>query len=94
MALSYKARRRWSLFALVVGLPVYIIVAVNLVEMLERPPILVELLIFVVLGVIWALPLKAIFLGVGRPDPDAKPQLAPHMDERADNAASAAGKTE
>ncbi|MEO0911611.1 MAG: DUF2842 domain-containing protein [Pseudomonadota bacterium] len=71
MALSYKARRRLSLLALLVWLPLYIIVAVNVVELFERPPILVELLIFAALGVLWALPLRRIFLGVGREDPDA-----------------------
>ncbi|MBV0912598.1 DUF2842 domain-containing protein [Anianabacter salinae] len=70
MALSYKARRRWSLVLLIVGLPLYIVVAVNVVDLFDRPPILVELLIFVVLGILWALPFKAVFKGVGRPDPD------------------------
>jgi len=69
--LSYKARRIWSIIVLVVGLPLYIIVAVNVVEMFERPSFLVELLIFVVLGIIWMLPLRFVFLGVGRADPDA-----------------------
>lgn len=73
MALSYKTRRRLSLLVLAVGLPVYIVLAVNLVEMFDRPPILVELLIYLVLGVLWALPLRAVFLGVGRADPDAPP---------------------
>ncbi|WP_370159077.1 DUF2842 domain-containing protein, partial [Salipiger bermudensis] len=31
----------------------------------------VELLVYVVLGVLWALPFKFIFKGVGQPDPDA-----------------------
>jgi hypothetical protein len=31
----------------------------------------VELAIYVGLGVIWALPFKAVFKGVGQPDPDA-----------------------
>ncbi len=69
MALSYKARRRWSLFILIIGLPLYIIVAVNLVELFDRPPILVELGIFVVLGILWALPFKFVFKGVGKDDP-------------------------
>lgn len=68
--LSYKARRRWSLFVLAIGLPVYIVVAVNVVEMFDRPPFLVELLIYVVLGVVWAVPLRFVFLGVGKPDPE------------------------
>lgn len=70
--LSYKARRRWSLVVLVLGLPLYIVAAVNLVELFERPGILVELLIYVGLGIIWAVPLRFVFLGVGRPDPDGK----------------------
>ncbi|MEL6209449.1 MAG: DUF2842 domain-containing protein [Pseudomonadota bacterium] len=70
MALSYKARRRWALIILLVGLPVYIILAVNIVELFDRPPIIVELLIFVALGVLWAIPFKFIFKGVGKEDPD------------------------
>lgn len=72
MALSYKARRRWALVILLIGLPVYVVVAVNLVELLGRPPILVELAIYVGLGVLWALPFKFIFKGVGQADPDAE----------------------
>tara|TARA_R110002124_G_scaffold118493_7_gene275830 strand:+ start:1558 stop:1788 length:231 start_codon:yes stop_codon:yes gene_type:complete len=71
MALSYKARRRWSLVILLVGLPIYIITSVTLANMLPRPNILLELLIYVALGVIWILPFKKVFLGVGRADPDA-----------------------
>jgi hypothetical protein len=70
MALSYKARRRWALVILLVGLPVYIVSAVTLVGLLERPGFLVELLIYVALGVVWALPFKFIFKGVGQADPD------------------------
>ena len=72
MALSYKARRRWSLVILLVGLPIYIVAAVNLVAWLGRPPILVELGVYVGLGLIWALPFRAVFRGVGRADPDKK----------------------
>jgi branched-subunit amino acid transport protein len=74
MALSHKTRRRLSLLVLVVGIPIYIVVAVNLVELFDRPPILVELLIYLVLGILWALPLKGVFMGVGRADPDAPPR--------------------
>ncbi|WP_120501899.1 DUF2842 domain-containing protein [Roseovarius sp. EL26] len=69
--LSYKARRRWSLFILLIGMPVYIITAVTIVNMLERPSILVELLVYVGLGIVWILPFKKVFLGVGQADPDA-----------------------
>lgn len=71
MALSYKARRRLSLLILVVGLPIYILLAVLVVSLLPRPNVLVELLIYVVLGIAWALPFKNIFRGVGQADPDA-----------------------
>ncbi len=74
MALSYKARKRWSLFMLVVALPAYIVAAVTLVGLFNRPPILVELGIYIGLGVIWAFPMKAVFKGVGKPDPDAPPE--------------------
>lgn len=71
MALSYKARRRWSLFILVIGLPVYIVACVSLVNLMERPNVLVELLIYVGLGVLWVFPLKFVFKGIGQADPDA-----------------------
>ena len=75
MPLSYKARRRWSLVILLVALPAYIVVTVTVIDILRaqygQPPLLLELLIFVVMGIIWAFPLKKIFLGVGQRDPDA-----------------------
>jgi len=70
MAMSNKSRRRWSLIILLVGLPIYIVVAVNVVNLLERPNILVELVIYVVLGLVWILPFKPIFTGIGKSDPE------------------------
>ncbi len=70
MALSYKARRRWSLIILLVGLPAYIVAAVTIMSTLERPPVWVEFLIYVALGVIWALPFRFVFRGIGKPDPE------------------------
>ncbi|ULB09092.1 DUF2842 domain-containing protein [Cereibacter azotoformans] len=72
MALSYKTRRRLSLLVLVVGMPLYIVAAVTLVGLFDRPPFWLELVIYVALGVVWILPLKPIFIGVGQADPDAK----------------------
>jgi hypothetical protein len=69
--MSYKTRKRLAILILLVGLPLYIVVAVNVVEMFERPGFLVELAVWVTLGIVWALPLKAIFKGVGQADPDA-----------------------
>ncbi|WP_146587625.1 DUF2842 domain-containing protein [Puniceibacterium confluentis] len=71
MALSYKTRRRLSALILLVGLPVYIVVAISVVNWFGRPPILLELLIYLALGLLWALPLKYVFRGVGQADPDA-----------------------
>ena len=57
MALSYKARRRWSLVVLLIGLPVYIVMAVWLMSFFDtRPRIVVEVLIYLGLGVLWAFP--------------------------------------
>ena len=70
MALSYKARRRWSLVILLIGLPLYVVVAVGVIGLFNRPPIWFELLIYVSLGVLWALPFKFIFRGIGQADPD------------------------
>ena len=71
MALSHKARKRWSLVILLVGLPAYIVAAVTVVNWLDRPGLFVELLVYVALGVLWALPFKFIFRGVGQEDPEA-----------------------
>ena len=68
--LSYKARRRLSLLILLVGLPLYIVVAVNLIALFDRPSILVEVLVYLSLGVLWAFPFKYVFSGVGQADPD------------------------
>ena len=72
MALSHKARKRWSLLILIVGLPVWIVTSVTVVNWLDRPPIAVELLVYVALGVVGALPFRAVFRGVGRENPDKK----------------------
>ena len=68
--LSYKARRRLSLLILLVGLPLYIVVAVNVIALFDRPSILVEVIVYVLLGVLWAFPFKYVFRGVGQADPD------------------------
>ncbi|MFN6924985.1 MAG: DUF2842 domain-containing protein [Tabrizicola sp.] len=72
MALSYKARKRWALVILLVGMPIYVVMAVNLIDLIERPSVPVELAIYVGLGFLWALPFRFIFRGIGQADPDAK----------------------
>ena len=74
MALSYKARKRWSLLILLVGMPIYVVVAVNLIDKIDRLPIWAEVPAYLLLGVAWILPFRSVFLGVGQPDPDATPE--------------------
>ncbi len=64
--MSYKMKRRLSLLILLVGLPVYIILIVNLISSFDRPNFVVELLIYLLSGVVWAFPLKSVFRGVGQ----------------------------
>jgi predicted membrane channel-forming protein YqfA (hemolysin III family) len=72
--MSYRARRRWSLAILLIGLPLFIVAAVTSVNWLDarfgRQPIWIEVLVYVALGVIWALPFRAVFRGIGQADPD------------------------
>ncbi len=70
MALSYKARRRWSIFLLLVWLPLYIVIAVTILAFMPTPPKWLELVIYILLGILWALPFKSVFKGIGREDPD------------------------
>lgn len=75
MALSHRSRKRLALLILVVGMPLYVVVAVTLVNWADarfgRLPILAEVAVYVVLGFLWALPFRRVFLGVGQPDPEA-----------------------
>jgi hypothetical protein len=71
MAMSYKARRRWSLVLLLVWLPLYVVLAVSLYAAISPMNKVLEFIYFVVAGVAWALPFKSVFKGIGKPDPDA-----------------------
>ncbi|KGJ12175.1 DUF2842 domain-containing protein [Paracoccus versutus] len=68
--MDLKTRKRWSLVILLVGLPLYILVAVSLVNWMDRTwgrqPILVELAVYVALGILWALPFRKVFTGIGK----------------------------
>lgn len=71
MTLSLKARKRWSLVILLIGMPLYVLVAWGAMGWLfpdpeNRPHVLIELAIYVGLGILWALPFRFIFKGVGR----------------------------
>ena len=77
MALKYKTRPRLAFLILMVGLPLYVVVAVSLVGLFDRPPIWLEFGIYALLGVLWVFPFKSIFRGVAQPDPAAPPPPAP-----------------
>lgn len=70
MALSYKARKRLSLLVLLVGMPVYVVAAVSVMNALPRLPLWAEVPVYLALGFAWILPFKALFKGIGQPDPD------------------------
>ena len=70
MSLRWKTRRRLALAVLVIGLPLYIIFALVLVVSLGDMPPLLQVLLYVVLGIAWVFPLKPIFRGVGQPEPE------------------------
>ncbi|CUH53124.1 DUF2842 domain-containing protein [Shimia sp. R11_0] len=73
MALSYKARRRVALLVLVVGLPIYILVATVLATTIAPNSFLGTLALYVGLGIVWIMPFKSVFKGIGQADPDADP---------------------
>jgi predicted membrane channel-forming protein YqfA (hemolysin III family) len=68
--MNLKTRKRLSLLILVVGMPLYVVVAVTLVNWMDvrfgRQPILVEVGVYVLLGFLWILPFKRVFSGIGR----------------------------
>ena len=59
---------------LLIGMPLYIVIAVTILNLLNRPPVVVELLVYAVLGIAWALPFKFVFRGIGQADPDQPPE--------------------
>jgi hypothetical protein len=73
--MTYKTRKRLALLILLVGLPVYVGLVMGAMglyyDRFGQPPLLIELLIYVTLGIACVFPLKRVFKGLGRPDPDA-----------------------
>lgn len=70
--MSYRLRKFLAAVVLLVGLPAYIVVATTVVSQIERPHIVVEVAIYVALGILWALPFRWLFRGIARPDPAAR----------------------
>ncbi len=71
--MTYRTRKWLALALLLVWMPLFVVVATTIVSEIERPHILLELAIYVGLGIVWALPFRRVFLGVGKPDPNAPP---------------------
>jgi hypothetical protein len=67
--MSYRTRKILCAVLLMVGLPLYVVAATTLVGLFDRPGLLVELAVYVGLGILWALPLRGLFRGIARPDP-------------------------
>jgi hypothetical protein len=63
-----RTRKRLAYLILLVGLPAYVVVAVTILNALDRPPIWVEVAVYVVLGILWALPFRSVFRGLAQPD--------------------------
>ena len=68
--MNLKTRKRLSLLILVVGMPLYVVAAVTLVNWMDarfgRQPILIEIAVYVILGILWIMPFKRVFSGIGR----------------------------
>ena len=68
--MDLKTRKRLSLLILLLGLPGYIVVAWVLLAWIDdtwgRLPIWAEFILIVVLGIVWILPFKRIFSGIGK----------------------------
>ena len=68
--MDLKTRKRLSLIILLLGLPGYIVIAWMVLAWLDgrfgRLPWWAELLVIVVLGVVWVLPFRRVFSGVGK----------------------------
>ncbi|MBV0892750.1 DUF2842 domain-containing protein [Paracoccus sp. Z118] len=68
--MSPQQRKRWALLLLVVWLPVYLILAWWLLNVIfdrwGRLPLLLELPLYIVLAFAWAIPFRRVFHGSGR----------------------------
>ena len=68
--MDLRTRKRLSLLVLCLGLPAWIVVSLVLTAWLDdrfgRLPVLVELAVFVGLGIVWILPFRRLFRGIGK----------------------------
>ncbi|MDO5643500.1 MAG: DUF2842 domain-containing protein [Paracoccus sp. (in: a-proteobacteria)] len=68
--MDLKNRKRLSLLILLLGLPGYIVACWWLLAFIDdrwgRMPLWAEAVVIITLGVIWVLPFKRIFKGIGK----------------------------
>lgn len=69
--MNLAQRKRWSLVLLLVWLPIYLIAAWWLLAFISdqfggRPPMWLELPLYVILAFAWAIPFRRVFGGIGR----------------------------
>ena len=67
---SYRLKKFLAILVLLLWLPFYIVLVLNILALFERPSLVVELLVYVIAGVLWALPFKALFKGLGQQTKD------------------------
>jgi hypothetical protein len=74
--MTYRTRRRLALLVLLVVMPLWLALSLALMAWFDRSfgrlPAALEILAYLVLGVVWILPFRRVFLGVGKPDPEAE----------------------
>lgn len=70
--LSWRARRRLSLFLLLVWMPLYVVAAVTVAGWIGEMPVLAEAALYAGLGFLWALPFRPVFRGINSEDPEAR----------------------
>ena len=63
---SHRLKRLFAILVLLLWLPLYIVLVLNVLALFERPNLLIELIVYVVAGVFWAWPFKALFKGIGQ----------------------------
>lgn len=66
--MTYKSRRRWALVVLLIGMPLYLVIALNVMVRIDRLPIWAEVPVYILLGTAWILPFKRLFTGIGQAD--------------------------
>lgn len=70
MKLSIKTKKLLSAVVILIWMPLYVFLAIPILSNLPRLPILIEVAIYILAGIIWVLPFRFVFLGVGKAAPE------------------------